>query len=165
MAFRIHFAQLPPVTGLKLRRLGHVEFGLYAAPSYLDRHCTLRRPDDLSAHLCLTMASVGRRWQLVHARSGQTQRVEFRPSLVSNDHHALRDATIAGAGIGLAPSFLCHDAVEAGELVRVLPRWSVERATLSMLWPATRQRSPRVQAFVELATSYFKQGGYFVRRR
>jgi DNA-binding transcriptional LysR family regulator len=77
--------------------------------------------------------------------------------MLSNDHHALRDAACEGAGITVAPAFLCAEAVAAGRLVRVLPRWSIGTATLSLLWPATRLRSPRIRAFLDLAAEFFAE--------
>ena len=157
VAVRIHLTPLADVHSLKVRRLGEVDIGLFAAPRYLEEHPRLRRPEQLPRHRCLTMASLGPAWSLRDARSGREAAVRVTPAMLSNDHHALRDAACEGAGITVAPAFLCAEAVAAGRLVRVLPRWSIGTATLSLLWPATRLRSPRIRAFVELAAEFFAE--------
>lgn len=155
VALRIHFGTLPDAASLKARRLGTIDVGPHASPAYLAEHGEPRRPEDLARHRCLSMTAVGPAWSLHHARSGRAVKVEIDTAMASNDHHALRDAACEGAGIAAIPSFLSAEAVADGRLVRVLPAWSLQTATLSMLWPATRHLSPRVRAFVDVAASFF----------
>jgi DNA-binding transcriptional LysR family regulator len=48
----------------------------------------------------------------------------------------LREATIAGSGIGLLPMELTGEAVQSKQLVRVLPRYSYVGGGLYVLWPS-----------------------------
>ncbi|NVB39130.1 LysR family transcriptional regulator [Pseudenhygromyxa sp. WMMC2535] len=157
VALRVHMNPLASVASLKVRRLGKVELAAYAAPSYLESAPSLRRPADLGAHPCLTMASLGTRWTLTRARPEEREQIEVHAAMLTNDHFALRDAACEGAGVCVAPSFLCTQAVAEGRLVRVLPRWSLQNASLSMLWPNARVRSPRVQAFIDVAVEFFAE--------
>ncbi len=156
VVFRVHFAPLPAVASLKARRLGTIDVGLYAAPPYVQAHGQPRRPEDLRRHRCLSMSSLGPAWVLTTAGDGRVAKVEIDPALWSTDNHALRDAACEGAGIAVLPSFLAAEPVADGRLVRVLPGWCLQTATLSMLWPATHHASPRVRAFLDLAVDLFQ---------
>ena len=83
-----------------------------------------------------------------------------RPGLLANDYSLVMEAIKCGAGIGLIPSFLANTHVASGELVRVLPTWSTEEGTVSLVWPATRHLAPRVRAFIDFMVAWFKTHGF-----
>ena len=45
----------------------------------------------------------------------------------------------------------CPSHVGGRGLVRVLPEWSQQVGSVSMVWPESRHLSPRVQSFIEHA--------------
>ncbi|MCA9719115.1 MAG: LysR family transcriptional regulator [Myxococcales bacterium] len=158
VALRIHLGALADATSVRTRRLGAVEVGLFAAPRYLEGRARPRAPADLSRHALLSMDAVLPSWRLHRARDDASAQLVVRAAMRSNDHHALRDAALAGAGIASLPGFLCSEALAAGALVRVLPTWTLQTsATLSLLWPATRHVSPRVRAFIDAAVAFFAE--------
>lgn len=153
VALRIHLGPLADVTSIKVRSLCSVDVGLYATPDYVQEHKRLRRPSDLASHSCLSMASLGATWTLQRGKDEQV--VKPNRALTSNDHHALRDAACAGAGVAVLPSFLCGRHLEEQQLVRVLKAWSLRKATLSLLWPNTRYVSPRLRVFLDESIEFF----------
>ena len=66
-------------------------------------------------------------------------------------------AVAAGAGIGLLP-VLVAEALP-GPIERVLPSVDVAEPTLSLVWPASRQLSPRVRVFVDYMVATFATAG------
>ncbi|MGN4223596.1 LysR substrate-binding domain-containing protein, partial [Burkholderia gladioli] len=56
---------------------------------------------------------------------------------------------IAGFGIGFMPDFLARDALAAGSLVEVLEPHSIAPGQFSILWPSSRQLSPKLRVFVD----------------
>jgi DNA-binding transcriptional LysR family regulator len=56
----------------------------------------------------------------------------------------------AGAGIGMASSFMAASWVERGELTPVLAEFAVERHNLTVLWPESRRSNPAVRAFLDM---------------
>jgi DNA-binding transcriptional LysR family regulator len=155
IAVRVHMSELPATHELKIRRLGRVELGLYAACEYVAEHGLPRRPESLAEHAILAMAELRSGAEITRVRDGRAVALAFEPRLVSNDHYVLRDAAIAGAGIAQLPTFLAREAVDEGRLRRVLPGWTLAAGSLSLLWPAQRHLSPRVRAFIELAAEFF----------
>ncbi len=155
VALRIHAGPLASVSSLRARKLVALQRALYAAPSYLERSASLRRPDDLRRHACLTVAAHARSWELQKVRGQGQVRVALTPRIVSSDHHSIRQAAEAGVGIATLPTFLGEVGVCDARLVRVLPGWSLGASTLSAVWPTTHHTSPRVRAFVDAAADYF----------
>jgi DNA-binding transcriptional LysR family regulator len=49
-------------------------------------------------------------------------------------------------GIGYAPSWLFEDEIARGEVIRVLPDWSV-RSPIHIVMPQERRHSAKVRAF------------------
>lgn len=155
VALRIHVQPLASVSSLRTRRLVALARGLYASPDYLERHGTVRRPEDLQRHACLTMAAHARQWDIARVRGEGSRTLQVRPRFISSDHHSLRQAAERGSGIATLPTFLGEVGVCNETLVRVLPGWSMGASTLSALWPTTHHTSPRIRAFVDAAAKFF----------
>jgi DNA-binding transcriptional LysR family regulator len=58
-------------------------------------------------------------------------------------------AIAAGAGIGMATSFMASAWVSRGALVPVLANYAVNRHDITALWPESRRSNPAVRAFVD----------------
>jgi DNA-binding transcriptional LysR family regulator len=78
-----------PDSSLVARRIAEVERVICAAPSYLRRHGTPRKPADLRAHNCLNMANTPalRRWPFESA--GGVEPVEVGGNLTPTSSEAL----------------------------------------------------------------------------
>jgi DNA-binding transcriptional LysR family regulator len=72
---------------------------------------------------------------------------------IANDVGARRDAALRGWGIATLPEFSAADALRDGQLVRVLPEWSLEPRAYSgpvwMLYPPNRFLPPKVRALID----------------
>jgi LysR family transcriptional regulator for bpeEF and oprC len=55
-------------------------------------------------------------------------------------------------GIGLLPRFQALPYVETGQLVEVLPGWSRSPVPIYALFPSYRYLTPKVRAFIDIAT-------------
>ncbi len=61
-------------------------------------------------------------------------------------------AAVLDAGIAYLPPFLAADAVRAGSLVAVLPRWkSQSMGGMSFVYAGRKYTAPKVQAFIQIA--------------
>jgi DNA-binding transcriptional LysR family regulator len=131
-------AQAGPIkdSSLTMRRLSTVEMQLFAAPGYLARRGTPRSEAEAAAHDLVS-------FRALRGSDG----LGARNRIVCDDFLFLREAVRAGAGLGLMPTFLAAADVAAGELVRVLPRYSQRGGTFVLLYPATRHVPRKVTAF------------------
>lgn len=124
---------------------------LCAAPDYLDRHGVPSSIDALSAHDCLIFSSRLQRqsWRL---RSGDEPWVKIsgHSRLRLDSGEAIRDAAVAGLGIGLLPEFLVAQYLAAGRLRQVLPHVETEAVKIVTIYPTKRFLEPRVRHFIDL---------------
>jgi DNA-binding transcriptional LysR family regulator len=136
-------------SSLIARSLGGLSSIVVAAPRYLKNKGPPRTPEDLAKHACLAFGSSATPslWVL---RSGEREKkVRVSARLIVNDFELMREAALAGMGIGLMPAHLCEQALTSGKLKRVLGDWSTAITPLHALYPSARHLSPKVMAFVE----------------
>jgi LysR family transcriptional regulator, regulator for bpeEF and oprC len=147
-----------PESRLVARPLGHVEYGLFACPRYLERHGAPLAPRHLAQHP-LVMFSGGtmkKGWKLLH-RDGDEKEVNIEgpARLRVNNSFSVRDALVRSLGIGQLPMLVAAPAVAAGRLVRVLDAWAATPMPVHALYAGTRYLSPNVRAFIDLAAERF----------
>jgi len=141
-----------PDSSLLSRRLLPYTLCCYASPEYLARCGTPQHPDELVGH-----ETVNLRYQ----SSGQALRwpfhigdkeVEILPSspVVVDASEAVLAAMAAGAGIGMAASFMAAPRVRRQELIPVLSAFAVARHNITAVWPESRRTNPAVRAFLEM---------------
>jgi DNA-binding transcriptional LysR family regulator len=135
---------------LVARRLGTMRLLPCAAPAYLRARGTPRTPADLADHAVLTYAysPAPRLWRLI-GPDGNTTEVRVAGPLHSNSGDVSIAAATAGLGIVFEPDFMVAPALEAGLLVRVLPRYESEPGEIWALYPSRRHLSAKVRLFVD----------------
>ncbi|MBJ9662345.1 LysR family transcriptional regulator [Burkholderia gladioli] len=137
-------------SSLMSRRLGPFRFVLCASPDYLARAGVPRGLADLAAHegVRYRFPTTGKLqpWSLL-PDGGEPP--NLRCAMTCNNMEALRGAVIAGFGIGFMPDFLARDALAADSLVEVLEPHSIAPGQFSILWPSSRQLSPKLRVFVD----------------
>jgi DNA-binding transcriptional LysR family regulator len=133
-------------SSLVARKVAVSELAVYGAPAYLERRGRPRKPSDLLQHACLTYGSRDGKipWRL--AGPGGEQTLAVSGPIVSDDMRFLRDAAIAGIGLALVPADICVDAVSAGRLARVLPRYRLPGGGVYLVWPSQKLVPARVVA-------------------
>ncbi len=138
-------------SSLVARKLAPVDRLLCAAPTYLARHGTPRRPADLRNHDCIVYSHAVDRvdWTFVD-EAGHVERVRVRGRLSIDNGDAARRVLLAGQGIALSPSFLVAEDLEAGRLVPLLPGWRNPFGAAYAVWPHNRSLTPKVRGFVDL---------------
>lgn len=106
-----------------------------------------RPPSSEAAPAVVLTARSDEAWHL-DGEDGPTV-VRLRPVLSFASLVLIREAVLAGAGVGLMPEGLVSDELASGELVRwgVLPQRPVE---VWVLYPSRRLQSAKVSAFVAM---------------
>jgi len=163
---------------------------LMASPAYLAARGVPTHPSELSAHDCLLYLGGGHSANWTFAKSSKNIEaaanakvgksrlrktasatlpadervgVNIRGSLKANNSEVLRDALLAGLGIGLLPDFSLPPPNADGELplLRVLPDWQVQGFfgdRIYALRPWSAQVPKAVQCLVEYLRAYFAPG-------
>ncbi|MGF7050928.1 DNA-binding transcriptional LysR family regulator [Bosea sp. OAE752] len=140
-----------PDSRLMARRLRPFQLLLCAAPSYLERHGKPECPRDLDGHLGVRFRFPNsgkiQAWPLT-LPAGEPE-LRTRTVLTCNNMEALRGSTIAGLGIGCIPDFLARDPLAKGELHTLLDEHIDAPGHFSLIWPSSRNLSPKVRVFVD----------------
>lgn len=131
------------------RRVGSMRRYLCAAPSYLAAVPAPVDPAELKTHRCVAFSGLrtGTLWQFSRQRQRRSVRIE--PVLACNDSMAVRDALLAGVGIGIQGDYMADPLVSAGRLVEVMPDWQLSRSPVHLLWLPGADRAPALRRLID----------------
>lgn len=130
--------------------LGVIARQLYASPAYLSNAPPLAHPDDLSNHSCLGHADSTLRasWRLLNDTTGAVADVPVTQRFSINSPGFGRALARLGIGIAVLGTQSVRVLVTAGELVRVLPQWSLPPVAVHAL-TETRLIPARTRLFIK----------------
>ncbi|MBK0024637.1 LysR family transcriptional regulator [Stenotrophomonas sp. S48] len=133
------------------RALRPLRWVTVASPVYLARCGTPLQVADLQAHACLAVRNLrsGRvvEWQFM--QNGQLCEMAPATRMVFDSGDPLVEAAIAGIGIVQVMDFAVADALADGRLQRVLQPFEGRSRALSLIYPPSRQHSPKLQVLAE----------------
>jgi DNA-binding transcriptional LysR family regulator len=152
----LRMGELPDDASLAARKLATWEAGLYAAPSYLARRGAPLTPDALLAHdalRLLTRTGEPGSWVL---RRGD-ERWEGTPPgrATANSPDLLMRMARAGSGIAAIKHHFVDPYARSGELVPVLPDWSLPAIDAWAVFPGRRLMPARTRVFVDMLVEKF----------
>lgn len=114
----IRIGQLADST-LKARRLSHCRILVCASPTYLKQYGTPKHPNELAnGHIALHYQSRHQHW--FFQDGGKRLEVSVQSGMLANNGQFLCAAAIAGHGLIRSPDFICYQAINNGDLVKVL---------------------------------------------
>lgn len=152
----IRIGDLPDDASLAARRLAVFSKSLYAAPAYLRRRGAPSEPEALMEHDGLRLlARTGDPlpWLL---RRGDTRWEGVPPGrATANSPELLVRLARAGAGIAAVGDHLALPYVRDGELVRVLPDWSLPPAAAWAVFPGRRLMPARTRVLLDAMEAEF----------
>jgi len=142
------------------RQVGNMERYLCAAPDYLASAPPLKDPADLKQHRCVAFSGLrtGTLWQFARQRQRRSVRVD--PVLTCNDSQAVRDAILAGVGVGIGiqGDYMGDALVAEGRLAKVLPDWPLSRSPIHLLWLPGADRAPAVRSMIDFLAAALADG-------
>ncbi len=134
---------------LRIQPLGQASRQVFASPTYLMHRDAPQTPAELKHHDTIFTGNSDRpSWALHHEQTGR-QTIALNPRCWVNDPTIAFEMVLAGVGISLLPVFFSLEAVQSGELVPLLEDWCAAPVPLSAVFPTTRERSPKVKAFLQ----------------
>jgi DNA-binding transcriptional LysR family regulator len=135
---------------------------LCAAPGYLAHHPALLTPDDLIQHVCIATyfdhKTVWNRlqsaWEFVNA-TGDTHKVNVPFKMQVNDAQGACALVAKGTGIAVLPELLAAPLFEAGQLVRLLPEFSLPDRELHLVYRKMAFMPSKLKVVIEFILSEF----------
>lgn len=145
--------------GVVARELARAHVVAVAAPAWLAGRRAPREPADLAGLPGIYRRSPGTgrlRDRVLRNRAGEEAVVELQPRAVLDDPEAVCRAALAGMGVALValPHALRH--LEAGTLVRLLPRWYADAGAISLYFAGTRLLPAKTRVFVDFVVEQFR---------
>ncbi|MGK9236520.1 LysR family transcriptional regulator [Inquilinus limosus] len=136
---------------LMSRRVGPFRFHIVGSPDYFARHGVPEQPAELERHACLRYKypTSGTMMEWALRAEPETSPWRVPATLVSNSTDALVSAAQRGLGLLYTANFIVRDALEAGTLRTVLDAYQPAPGMFWLLWPSSRQLSPKVRVFVD----------------
>lgn len=139
---------------VQVRLTDAFRFVVVGSPSYLDRHGTPQKPEDLLRHECLTFRSQKTgtlyAWELERGR--KTWRVPVRGGIVvSGDGQLMVSLAEAGAGLTYVLEPEVKELLRTGRLKVVLEAYAPSVPGFFLYFPSLAQRSGPLRMFVEAA--------------
>ncbi len=81
--------------------------------------------------------------------AGETSAFKPNAQLSTNDAQALFRLTRAGAGVAVVPDFLAEHHLASGDMVHVLPEWTLEAVDVYADWPANAPKRGLIRLLLE----------------
>ena len=143
-------------SSLIARRLGTTTRVVVGAPDYFARHGEPQTPAELRDHNCLvyTELASGSEWHF-EGPAG-LEKVRVRGNFAANNSEVLREAILAGIGIGVAPNWLFGNELQT-HLKVVLREFSPRPLPIHAVYPSRRHVSAKVRALLEFLVEKFSE--------
>lgn len=148
----------PSDSRLMSRNVGRFKLKIVASPDYLARCGMPETPDDLAQHQCLHQRSPStgkiRPWPF--ARGERQGKIVLPERMSATAIDPLIELAIEGLGIACLPPFAIRGEIADGRLVSILDAWVEEIDQFNVLWPASRQITPKLRAFVDFMADHLQ---------
>ncbi|MFM0346671.1 LysR family transcriptional regulator [Paraburkholderia sp. NPDC080076] len=135
-------------------KLGSFVKWVVASPDFVEIWGQPQTPAELSAMPFCALTVLPRPLTLDLQRNGgksdgDVETVRCENALLVNTADACRAATLAGGGFGLLTDFSIGGDIAAGRLIRLLPEWATEPASIQAIFPPTSHPPPKVRALID----------------
>jgi DNA-binding transcriptional LysR family regulator len=149
IALRVR-ATLDDSGSLVVKNLGPTTGTLVASPQLLQRFGQPAGPEELRNLPTVTMSAADGRasWRLIGPK-GEEREVQHLPVYTADDLLTLKFAVLQGTGMSMLPDYMCSEELRRGELVKVLPEWSLPAAKVLAVFPSRRGMVPAVRRLLD----------------
>jgi DNA-binding transcriptional LysR family regulator len=137
------------------RRLFPVRRVLCATPAYLQRHGTPATPAELLEHRIGWYSRYPTRERLELHGADERVALELKPTLMSNSVHLLQEYALEHAAVACLPTIVASQALLRGELVVVLPGYTLSSFWLSVFYAQSARSALKLKLFLDALTQSF----------
>lgn len=150
-----------PPQNLVARDMGSMHYVVCASRAYAE---TNGMPTDLDALRSLPLiasAVVSRQLRVTAYQGRERHEVIVEPTLISENFLFLREAVMAGLGIGMVPDYVVQQDVERGDVVTALHGWrlSIFGSRMYMLYMPNRHHTRAASTFIDFVLERAHQVG------
>jgi len=133
---------------------------LCTSPHYLKSNKIITSPSDLKQHRCISLQENDEdtcKWRFRNNNTQKITNIRITPYLTSNVSDVVKCWAINGLGIIQRSEWDVVEEINSGELVEILPGYSLPDADIvALLDTNMRNRPQNISAFINYAKEYFK---------
>ena len=140
-----------PPQALVARELGPVRYVACASKAYAATAGLPSELEQLRTAPLITSGVVGRQLRLSAYLDGEREEVTLEPTLISEHFPFLRQAIIAGLGVGIVPDYVVDDLVRDCQVLTTLDRWrlSIFGTQFFMLYMPNHHHTLAATTFIQ----------------
>jgi DNA-binding transcriptional LysR family regulator len=154
---------------LMARRVGELQLGAYAAPSYLERAGTPLHPRELeNTHhriVGFLWARTGKALTYAMRRDGERIEMQGRYVLAVDDGNAYLAAGLAGLGVLWLPHYMSEAHLARGELLPLFEGWRFDPMPIYVAFAPNRHVSAKLRVFIDWVAELMAQHAPITGRR
>jgi DNA-binding transcriptional LysR family regulator len=146
---------------LVARDMGAVRYVACASPEFAARHGMPATLDALADAPVITATVVGRQLRIAAYLDSERHEVLLAPTLISENFLFLRQAVLAGLGVGIVPDYVIHDDWRQGAVVTTLDayRLSIFGTRMALLYMPNRHHTRAMATFIEFILEEARKSG------
>lgn len=150
-----------PPPSLVARDMGPVRYVACASSAYAKAHGMPTRLEELGVVPVITATVVGKQTRVAAYLGDERHEVLLEPSLISENFLFLRDAILAGLGVGIVPDYVVTEDMRRGEVLTALDQWrlSIFGTHMYMLYMPNRHHTRATLAFIEFMLDRSQKAG------
>lgn len=132
------------------RPLTRFTYKVCAAPAYINKHSTIKLPNDLKEHNCFVYSYFQGKnvWPIEDG-------IAVKGTLRVNNTMFMMESIKQGVGLGFIPDFVCQQAIDNGEVVEVLADSKKAMLTLYALYPVRYFVPPKLVQCIDYLEQWF----------
>ena len=146
-----------PDSSLIVRRLCDVSVPVYASPGFIESHGRPERPEDLARLPCIVDLNMSVRdtWRIRPQKGADPIQVKVNGRMSVNSAIAVRQAVLAGRGIGTGPDFVVARDIAEGRLIELFDGLTEPALAMHVLYPHRLHLSARARAFIDFVVAWY----------
>jgi DNA-binding transcriptional LysR family regulator len=150
-----------PPQNLVARDMGPMHYVVCASRAYAEANGMPAELDELRRVPLIASAVVSRRLRVTADRERERHEVVVEPTLISENYLFLRQAVLAGLGIGMVPDYVVQQDVERGDVLTALHAWrlSIFGTRMYMLYMPNRHHTRAASTFIDFVLERAGQAG------
>lgn len=140
-----------PPQNLVARDMGPVRYVACASPAYVSEHGMPVQLSELTSSPLITSGVIGRQLKVAAYLNNERHEVLLEPTVISENFLFLRQAILAGLGIGLVPDYVVTEDIRCNALITALDNWrlSIFGSHMYMLYMPNRHHTRAMSTFIE----------------
>lgn len=142
----------PQDSDLRSRKIGRTDRHLVASPDYVAARPAPDHPNDLKDWDWIRFIMRADKADFI-SRDGTAASVSGKYRVTVNSAAALYEFAVRGLGVSAIPDHLAKRGYDRGELVQILPEWSLQPLGIYAIWPDKSRRENLTTLFVRFLSS------------